>query len=248
MKMLKVGSWVAVTLALVGCGGSSSTGLANAPGSAGSAAGGMAAAGGSGSGGATSTGGATGAAGAAGAAASAGITSTAGASNVGGATGAGGGSSGLSGLHVVGNHFEDGGKTVRLLGWNRPGGEYSCVGNKPTVFDGPTDLASIQAMQTWKGFNAVRLPLNETCWLGINGVNGAASGSNYITAVQNYVSLFRSSGIYVIVEMHWNAPGTFVANSQLPMADADHGIDFWKAVAAKFKGDPGIVFDLYNEP
>src|SRR5450755_2221971 len=165
MKMLNVGTWVSVLLALVGCGGNSSTGLANAGGSAGTAAGGMAAASSSGSGGVASMGGATGGAGAA---ASAGAASMAGASNVAGAAGAGGGSSGLSGLHVVGNHLEDGGKTVRLLGWNRPGGEYSCLGDKPAVFDGPTDLASVQAMQAWHGFNTVRLPLNETCWLGIN--------------------------------------------------------------------------------
>jgi hypothetical protein len=109
-------------------------------------------------------------------------------------------------------------------------------------------MASIQAMQSWKGFNAVRLPLNETCWLGINGVDAAASGSNYITAITNYVSLFRASGIYVILDMHWNAPGSFVANSQMPMADADHGIEFWKQVATHFKGDLGVVLDLYNEP
>ena len=244
MKMLNVGTWVSVLLALVGCGGNSSTGLANAGGSAGTAAGGMAAAS-SGSGGVASMGGATGGAGAA---ASAGAASMAGAGNVAGAAGAGGGSSGLSGLHVVGNHLEDGGKTVRLLGWNRPGGEYSCLGDKPVVFDGPTDLASIQAMQAWHGFNTVRLPLNETCWLGINGVAAAASGSSYVTAVANYVSLLRSNGIYVILDLHWNAPGSSVAKSQMPMADADHALDFWTAVANQFKGDAGVVLDLYNEP
>jgi endoglucanase len=250
MQMTRLAYLVAGAVALSGCGGSSASGLTMSGNS--SAAG--APAGGSPGGGAggqsTATlGGAGGAPAAAGSTSSGGTSSVAGSSSGAGATSAGGGSSFAgTGLHVVGSHFEDNGKTVRLIGWNRPGGEYSCIGDKPTVFDGPTDLASIQAMQGWKGFNAVRLPLNETCWLGINGVNGAASGSSYITGVQNYVSLFRSNGIYVIVEMHWNAPGTFVASSQLPMADADHGVDFWKAVAAKFKGDPGVVFDLYNEP
>ncbi len=168
---------------------------------------------------------------------------------MGGATSAGGGTSFTgSGLHVVGNHLEDNGKTVRLLGWNRPGGEYSCIGNKPTVFDGPTDMASLQAMQAWTGFNAIRLPLNETCWLGINGVNSAASGSSYVSAIASYVSLFRTNGIYVILDMHWNAPGSFVASTQMPMADADHALDFWKQVAMQFKADPGVVLDLYNEP
>lgn len=202
-------------------------------GSAGAAHGGTGGAG-AGGGGASSVGGSSGSAGSAGANA--------------GAGGSSGGGSNLPGLHVVGTHLEDGGKTVRLAGWNRPGGEYSCLGKTPSVFDGPTDMASLGAMQAWKGFNTIRIPLNETCWLGINNINGAASGQTYVTAVSNYVSMFRSAGIYVIVEMHWNAPGTFIANSQMPMADADHAIDFWKAVADKFKGDPGVIYDLYNEP
>ncbi len=45
----------------------------------------------------------------------------------------------------------------------------------------------------------------------------------------NYVSLLRSNGIYVILDLHWNAPGTYVGKTQLPMADADHSIAFWTA-------------------
>jgi len=148
---------------------------------------------------------------------------------------------------VVGNHLEDGAATVRLIGWNRPGFEYACINNQ-AVFDGPSDLVSIQAMQAWKGFNAIRLPLNETCWLGINGISASLSGPAYAGQVAAYVSLLRASGIYVILDMHWNAPGTHVARSQLPMADADHAAAFWTQVADQFKGDLGVVFDLYNEP
>jgi endoglucanase len=32
------------------------------------------------------------------------------------------------------------------------------------------------------------------------------------------------------------------------MADARHGPAFWRSVARAFRGDPGVVFDLYNEP
>lgn len=177
-------------------------------------------------------------------------------SQSGSSSGSGGGASSTSSggvppststLHVVGNHLEDGGATVRLSGWNRPGFEYSCINNN-AVFDGPSDLASVQAMLAWKGFNAIRLPLNETCWLGINGVDAAFSGAPYVAAVVSYVTLLRAQGVYVILDMHWNAPGTFVAKSQLPMADADHAPAFWTQVADQFKGDRGVLFDLYNEP
>ena len=248
MKLVRLGSLVSVTVLLAACSSDDAGKSASAAGSgasagaltAGGAAGAIAAGGvGDASGGAgAGPGGTGGTVAAAGSVATAGNSGAAGAEPGGGAT-----------LRAVGTHIEDNGKPARLLGWNRPGGEYSCInGKSPAAFDGPTDLASIQAMQTWHGFNTVRLPLNETCWLGINGVSPDASGANYTKAVADYVSLFRSAGIYVIVEMHWNAPGTFVANTQMPMADADHALEFWKQVATQFKGDLGIVFDLYNEP
>jgi hypothetical protein len=94
----------------------------------------------------------------------------------------------------------------------------------------------------------VRVPLNEDCWLGINGVAPAYSGANYRTAIGNYVSLLHSYGLAVILDLHWNAPGTTVASGQQVMADADHGPAFWSSVASWFKADPGVLFDLYNEP
>jgi endoglucanase len=252
--MLKLGSWVALSAVLVACSGKVGSTSAPSGGAAGASAAGAPSGGGSTSGAAgalTSAGGAPATAGspsAGGVGGTAGATNASGAAGASAAAGAGGSSFTGTGLHAVGNHLEDSGKTVRLIGWNRPGAEYSCIGMKPSVFDGPTDMASIQAMQAWKGFNAIRLPLNETCWLGINGVNAAASGSSYVNAVAQYVSLFRAAGIYVILDMHWNAPGSSVASSQMPMADADHALDFWQQVATKFKGDAGVVFDLYNEP
>jgi len=150
-------------------------------------------------------------------------------------------------LHVNGNKLEDNGKTIRLIGWDRPGTEYMCI-TGGAIFDGPTGTSNVQLMQTWTGFNAIRLPLNETCWLGINGVAATLSGTRYINALTDYVKLLRSSDIYVILDLHWNGPGTFKGTTQLPMADKDHSIDFWTAVANQFKGDLGVIFDLYNEP
>src|SRR6185295_17003336 len=84
----------------------------------------------------------------------------------------------IQGLHVSGNKIVNGaGQNVRLLGVNRSGGEYMCVQGRG-IWDGPSDAASIQAMLTWK-INAVRIPLNEDCWLAINGVDPAMNGAVY---------------------------------------------------------------------
>jgi len=153
----------------------------------------------------------------------------------------------ISGLHVVGNQILNGaGQPVRLLGVNRSSGEYGCVEGWG-VFDGPTDAASVAAMLTWK-INAVRMPLNEDCWLGINGVAAAYGGANYINTVRNFVNLLNSNGIAVIVDLHWSAPGTQKATGQKPMPDRDHSVAFWQSVATTFKSNSSVLFDLFNEP
>jgi endoglucanase len=114
-------------------------------------------------------------------------------------------------------------------------------------FDGPTDAASIAAIRSWN-VNAVRVPLNEDCWLGINGVSAPYSGANYRAAIQSYVDLLLANGLYAIVDLHWNAPGTTMSTGQEPMADADHAPAFWTSVANTFKSTGSVILELYNEP
>ncbi len=93
-----------------------------------------------------------------------------------------------------------------LAGVNRSGTEYACIQGWG-IFDGPNDATSVAAMAAWH-VNAVRIPLNEDCWLDINGVNPAYAGSSYQSAVQSYVKLLHQYGLYAILDLHWNAPGT----------------------------------------
>jgi endoglucanase len=138
------------------------------------------------------------------------------------------------------------GVAIRLYGVNRSGTEYACVNNFG-IFEGPSDAASISAMKSWK-VNAVRVPLNEDCWLGINGVQAQYSGAAYQAAITDYVHLLLTNGMYPIVDLHWNAPGTTLATGQQPMPDSDHSVDFWTQVATAFKGESDVVLELYNEP
>jgi hypothetical protein len=150
-------------------------------------------------------------------------------------------------VRVQGNHLVSAsGATVRLLGVSRSGTEFMCVkGN--AIFDGPSDAASIAAIARWHA-DAVRVPLNEDCWLGINGVNPSWSGAAYQQAIHQYVTNLHAAGLAAVLDLHWGAPGSTLATAQLPMADADHAPAFWSSVAQSFRSDPGVVFDLYNEP
>jgi len=150
------------------------------------------------------------------------------------------------GLHVNGNKLLNGkGQEVILHGVDRSGTEYQCIKGTNKIFDGPSDQASIQAMKSWK-INVVRIPLNEDCWLGIN--EASPSGQIYQQAISNYVKLLDQNHLYVILDLHWNAPGTTKATGQQVMADADHSFTFWTSVGNTFKGNQNIIFDLYNEP
>ena len=150
-------------------------------------------------------------------------------------------------VHVQGNRLIDGsGKTVRLLGVDRSGAEYACVQGWGFM-DGPSDAASIAAIAAWHA-NAVRVPLNEDCWLGINGVSPKYGGAPYRAFVAGFVQRLHAGGMTVILDLHWNAPGTAKATGQQEMPDGDHAVAFWTSVARAFRADRNVVFDLYNEP
>ena len=152
------------------------------------------------------------------------------------------------GLHVVGTEVQDGaGQTVKLYGVNRSGTEYQCA-KGAGFFDGPSNEASVAAITNWPKVNAVRVPLNESCWLGINGAPGAYAGDQYKMAIQNYVNQLHKQHLIPILELHWVGPGTSLATRQQPMPDADHAPAFWADVAATFAADDGVVLEPYNEP
>jgi aryl-phospho-beta-D-glucosidase BglC (GH1 family) len=157
-----------------------------------------------------------------------------------------GSSPGLT-VKVVANRLVDAnGQPIRLLGVDRSGTEYACIEGLG-IFAGPTGKRAIATMSSWD-ITAVRLPLNEDCWLGINGAPPRFSGARYRAAILAFVHRLHMAGLYVVLDLHWNAPGTAQANSQQPMADADHAPAFWSSVARTFAADPAVIFDLYNEP
>jgi hypothetical protein len=80
------------------------------------------------------------------------------------------------------------------------------------------------------------------------GVNGCDPGGNYQTTVQQTVHDAHAAGFYVILDLHWTAPTTNKALAQQAMPTTDHDLDFWTSVATTFKNDPGVIFELFNEP
>jgi endoglucanase len=150
-------------------------------------------------------------------------------------------------IHVRGNQLVNSeGQPIRLLGVNFSGAEYECIQNRG-IWSAPTDQAAIEAMAEWH-VDVVRIPLNEDCWLGINGAPAEYSGAPYQQAIHEYVKALHEAGIYAILDLQWSAPGTNQATGLQQMADVDHSLDFWRSVAQSFREDPAVLFDLYSEP
>ena len=148
-------------------------------------------------------------------------------------------------------------QVVQLHGVNHSYTEDSCttIGGG-TFADGHLTQSDLTVMKAWH-INAVRVPLNEDCWLGINGV--PFGGSQYQTALKSYVDLITSNGMAVILDLHWAAPGTTQSQQgieQVSMADTDHAITFWQQVATAYASHGSsdtstnsmVLFDLFNEP
>jgi endoglucanase len=156
-------------------------------------------------------------------------------------------------LRVVGNHVIDGrtGQAFVMRGVNWPSFEYACKdGYGYSNLAGPRtvgpDAAGAAVIVSWH-INTVRIPLNQDCWLGDDGLPRFGRASGYRAAVRRWVSVLHRAGRAVILDLHWSGPEGVVADGQRAMGD-DRSDDFWSSVARTFKKDRGMVFDVCNEP
>lgn len=154
-------------------------------------------------------------------------------------------------LHVDGKHLVDS-RTGRVFvprGVNWPSFEYACYygyGYSDAAGATHPNAASARLIAGWH-INTVRVPLNEACWLGVDGQPAFGDADGYRAAVKQWVGVLHRAGLAVILDLHWSAPPGVGAENQRAMPD-ERSDDFWSSVATTFKGDRAVVFDLFNEP
>ncbi len=150
------------------------------------------------------------------------------------------------GLHVSGNRLIDGeGRPIVLHGVNRSGTEFACI-QGAGIFDGPSDAASVRAIADWH-VNIVRVPINEDCWLDINGVNARYAGASYRRAIVDYVRLLHRFGMYVELSLMWAAPGAYRATYQSGGPDETHSPAVWASLARTFRDDHNVILAPWGE-
>jgi len=131
-------------------------------------------------------------------------------------------------LKVAGNQIRGSdGKLAWLQGVNVPSLEW--------MPEGDHVLQSVrEAAGNWKA-NVIRLPLNDEYWLG-KGPRQDDGGVKYRALVDACVRAAASRGAYVVLDLHkYKAPHA-------------QSLEFWEAVAAAYKNNPAVLFDILNEP
>ena len=71
--------------------------------------------------------------------------------------------------------------------------------------------------------------------------------------IDDAVAKINARGMYAILDLHWSDVygqaecDSSCSSGQQPMPDTD-SIAFWQQLAFHFANNPGVIFDLYNEP
>jgi hypothetical protein len=147
-------------------------------------------------------------------------------------------------------HITNGsGNVVQLHGVNIGGTEYMCTQGTDVFYAFTPDQGTMDTLKSYN-VNAVRVPLNEQCWLGVNGLPTITGGAaKYRQTITDYVHLITQNGMAAILDLHVASPGTMKGtNFEIQMADNDHSTMFWSQIGAAFANDSATIFDLYNEP
>jgi len=144
-------------------------------------------------------------------------------------------------LTVVGNALvnADTGQPVRLHGVNMDGADYACVQGWG-FFDYPATQATVNALKTF-GANAVRIPMNEDCWLGNSG-GISFGGAAYRTALLAWIHLLEANGITPIPEIQMDSTLT-----GRPQPGPDTAL-FWSSFTQAVGSDTRVIMDTFNEP
>lgn len=139
------------------------------------------------------------------------------------------------------------GEPILLRGVNRSGFEYS----EPDE-DGFASGAGISRYELrwirshWQA-NIIRLPFNQD-WV-LHG-RGRFSAEDYLKDMDRIIEWNASLGMYTLIDLQWlDADNPFGPNRQFvgPLPN-NHSQEMWRIVARRYREEPAVLFDIFNEP
>ena len=162
-------------------------------------------------------------------------------------------SHGLPRLCTSGNRITDArsGELATLRGINRSGLEYSEPSGDGFLTSAALSQPEIEEIVRGWGANVIRLPFNQD-WAMRGRGNFSAEG--YRGALDQVISWAAALGAYTLLDLQWlDADTTFgrlgdeSANHVAPLPNKT-SIELWATLAERYRDEPAVLFDLYNEP
>lgn len=99
--------------------------------------------------------------------------------------------------------------------------------------------AVFQAMAQQYHMNELRLPISN--WIY------ATNPSKYLSLLDQVIQQANSAGLYVVLDLHddGKSGSPYGDNAQMPK---EQDLVFWQTIAAHYKTNSMVMFDLFNEP
>ena len=158
-------------------------------------------------------------------------------------------SNGLPCLTTVGNRIvrADTKETVLLRGLNRSGLEYSEPDEQGFLSAAEISRSEIRTIVEGWGANIIRLPFNQD-WV-LHG-RGGWTADAYRRALDQVIRWASGFGAYTLLDLQWldadhiyGGDRNFVA--PLPNMQS---IELWDLLATRYRGEPAVLYDIFNEP
>jgi hypothetical protein len=103
--------------------------------------------------------------------------------------------------------------------------------------------ADFARMAQW-GAGIVRIEMSHAFWL----TSSCAYTPDYRDRIDLAVESLTSRGVVALLDLHKPTEGSTCKKPLLYKMADDRSIQFWREVAGRYKDNPLVAFDLYNEP
>ncbi len=145
----------------------------------------------------------------------------------------------------------DTGEQILLRGVNRSGLEYAVPGPEGFLAAVGFEKADVVQIVSGWGANLVRIPLNQAAALPNYETNSA---EDYLRALDTVIKWAASIGAWTLLDLHWLEIRTEFGHlkdgsvNHVPPLPDPESILFWRTLATRYKNEPAVLFDLFNEP
>jgi endoglucanase len=158
-------------------------------------------------------------------------------------------SNGLPPLATSGNRVinTSTGEPIFLRGVNRSGLEYSGPDEQGFLSGAVISRSEIQVVVRHWGCNILRVPFNQD--FALRG-RGGRSGEEYRAALDQIIYWASMFGAYTLLDLQWlDADRIYGGNRNFvaPLPNVE-SIELWTLLAARYKDEPAVLYDIFTEP